>query len=158
MKWTDSQREAIELRNKNMLVAAAAGSGKTAVLVERIKRMILEEHIPLESFLVVTFTNKAAAEMKDKIIAALTEEIEKNTADSAFLRAQLNSVYKADICTFHAFALSVIRRYYYIIGAEPGFKVSDEAENRIMKADAADRLFAGRFDEGAQEFFDFLDC
>ena len=102
MKWTDRQLEAIELRNKNMLVAAAAGSGKTAVLVERIKRMILEEHIPLESFLVVTFTNKAAAEMKEKIVAALTEEIEKNTKDSDFLRAQLNSVYKADICTFPA--------------------------------------------------------
>ena len=157
MKWTDRQLEAIELRNKNMLVAAAAGSGKTAVLVERIKRMILEEHIPLESFLVVTFTNKAAAEMKEKIVAALTEEIDKNTKDSDFLRAQLNSVYKADICTFHAFALSVIRRYYYIIGAEPGFKVSDEAENRIMKKDAADRLFAARFEEGSQEFKDFLD-
>ncbi|MCI8630940.1 MAG: UvrD-helicase domain-containing protein, partial [Firmicutes bacterium] len=157
MEWTESQREAIELRNKNMLVAAAAGSGKTAVLVERIKRMILEEHIPLTGFLVVTFTNKAAAEMKEKIIAALTEEIEKNTKDSAFLRVQLNSVYKADICTFHAFALSVIRKYYYMIGAEPGFKVSDEAENRIMKADAADKLFAERFEEGTQEFKDFLD-
>ena len=133
MKWTESQKQAIELKQKNMLIAAAAGSGKTAVLVERIKRMVLEQHVPLESLLVVTFTNKAAAEMKEKIVAALTEEIEKNPQDSSFLRAQLNSVYKANICTFHAFALAVIRRYYYVIGAEPSFQVSDEAEKKSCR-------------------------
>ena len=157
MKWTESQKQAIELKQKNMLIAAAAGSGKTAVLVERIKRMVLEQHVPLESLLVVTFTNKAAAEMKEKIVAALTEEIEKNPQDSSFLRAQLNSVYKANICTFHAFALAVIRRYYYVIGAEPSFQVSDEAEKKIMQADAIDRLFTLRFEEDAGRFKDFLD-
>lgn len=157
MKWTEGQQEAILKKGKNMLVAASAGSGKTAVLVERIRRMVMEEQVPLESLLVVTFTNKAAAEMKEKIVASLSEEIAKNPEDSSFLRQQLNSMYRANICTFHAFALSIIRRYYYIIGAEPGFQVSDEAANEIMKADAADRLFEERFQQDPQPFAAFLD-
>ena len=71
MKWTEGQQQAILEKGKNMLVAASAGSGKTAVLVERIRRMVMEERVPLESLLVVTFTNKAATEMKEKIIASL---------------------------------------------------------------------------------------
>ena len=67
MNWTKEQQRAIELRNKNILVAAAAGSGKTAVLVERIKRLILEDRCPIDRMLIVTFTNAAAAEMKEKI-------------------------------------------------------------------------------------------
>ena len=157
MKWTEGQQQAILEKGKNMLVAASAGSGKTAVLVERIRRMVMEERVPLESLLVVTFTNKAATEMKEKIIASLSEEIARNPENSSFLRQQLNSMYRANICTFHAFALSVIRRYYYIIGAEPGFQVSDEAANRIMKADAADRLFEERFQQDPQSFAAFLD-
>ncbi|MBQ3123729.1 MAG: helicase-exonuclease AddAB subunit AddA [Firmicutes bacterium] len=160
MRWTEKQREAIEARGRNLLVAAAAGSGKTAVLVERIKRMILEERVPVDRLLVVTFTNKAAAEMKEKIVAALTEEIEKNPdgQNSGFLREQLNSIYKADICTFHAFALSIIRKYYYVIDADPGSKVADEAETIIMKNDAVDRLFDDKFSDGNSEFTSFLDC
>lgn len=157
MHWTDKQLTAIELREKNMLVAAAAGSGKTAVLVERIKRMILEERVPVDRLLVVTFTNKAAAEMKEKIVTALTEEIEKKPEDSTYLREQLNNIYRADICTFHAFALSVIRKYYYVIGADPGARIADEAETAIMKNDAVDALFEKKFSSEDKSFTEFLD-
>lgn len=104
MKWTKKQQEAIELRNKNMLVAAAAGSGKTAVLIERMKQLILVDKVSISEMLIVTFTNAAASEMKEKIISAITKEIEKNTGDQLFLRKQLNMVYKANISTFpHTF-------------------------------------------------------
>ena len=76
MKWTEKQRQAIETRNSNILVAAAAGSGKTAVLVERIKRLILEDGVPIDRMLVVTFTNAAASEMKEKIRNAIYKEID----------------------------------------------------------------------------------
>lgn len=157
MQWTEKQLEAIELRNKNMLVAAAAGSGKTAVLVERIKRMVIEERVPVDRLLVVTFTNKAAAEMKEKIITALTEEIEKRPDDSSYLRGQLNNIYRASICTFHSFALSVIRQYYYVIGVDPGMRIADEAENAIMKSDAIDAVFDKRFETDGDNFKKFLD-
>ena len=155
MAWTENQLKAIELKNKNMLLSAAAGSGKTAVLVERIKRIVIEERVPVDKLLVVTFTNKAAAEMKERLVQSLTNEIEKDPDNSAFLRSQLNSLYKADICTFHAFALSIIRRYYYVIGADPGFKIADEAESKIMKAEAADKLFEQEFASGSKFFIKF---
>ena len=156
MKWTKGQQEAIELRNKNMLVAAAAGSGKTAVLVERIKQLIICDKISINEMLVVTFTNAAASEMKEKIIHAITKEIGKNTEDLIFLRKQLNVIYKANISTFHAFALEVIRRYFYMIHVEPNFKICDEAENIILKTEAMEELFDHFFESGDQGFIDFL--
>ena len=136
MKWTKEQQEAIELRNKNILVAAAAGSGKTAVLVERIKRLILEEGTSIDRMLVVTFTNAAAAEMKEKIRTAIlqtvTEMLEESGHEGAdpsdgekvrFLKGQLDLLSSANISTFHAFALEVIRRFFYLINIEPDFHI-----------------------------------
>lgn len=157
MKWTKEQQEAIDLRNQNMLVAAAAGSGKTAVLVERIKQLVIYDKISISEMLVVTFTNAAASEMKEKIIHAITKEVSKNTEDSIFLRKQLNIIYKANISTFHSFALEVIRRYFYIINIEPNFKICDEAENIILKTEAMEELFDHFFESGDQGFIDFLD-
>ena len=105
MNWTKEQQRAIELRNKNILVAAAAGSGKTAVLVERIKRLILEDRCPIDRMLIVTFTNAAAAEMKEKIEKAISKSIgeisertaagggkmsEKDKEDLIFLKKQMD--------------------------------------------------------------------
>ena len=83
MKWTEKQAEAINKRNKNLLVAAAAGSGKTAVLVERIKQLILKDGCPIDRMLVVTFTNAAASEMKGKIEKAIREEISRLSTDDS---------------------------------------------------------------------------
>lgn len=156
VKWTEQQEQAIRLRGKNMLVSAAAGSGKTAVLVERIKQLILRDRIPLDQFLIVTFTNAAAAEMKEKLVAAITKAIEEDPAHSSFLRRQLDLAANANISTFHAFALEVIRRYFYLIDVEPDFKIGDEGTVEILKWDVLDQIFADRFESGDEEFLQFL--
>ncbi|MBN7771963.1 helicase-exonuclease AddAB subunit AddA [Clostridium aminobutyricum] len=156
MKWTEKQQEAIDLREKNMLVAAAAGSGKTAVLVERIKQLLICDGVSIDEMLVVTFTNAAAAEMREKIVKAVTFELENNSKEAAFLRRQLNLLYKANISTFHSFALEVIRRFFYIINIDPNFKICDEAEQILLQSQAMDNLFEEMFDSEDEAFIDFL--
>ena len=113
-KWTPVQEKAIKLRNKNILVSAAAGSGKTAVLVERIKRLIIEDKKGIDRMLIVTFTNAAAAEMKEKIVKAIETELEVESENEQFLRKQLDNIVNAQISTFHAFALDIMRRYFQL--------------------------------------------
>lgn len=157
MKWTAEQAKAIELRNKNILVAAAAGSGKTAVLVERIKRLILEDGCSIDKMLIVTFTNAAASEMKEKIETAIQKEIAENPGAAAALKRQLDLLPLANISTFHAFALEVIRRYFYIIDIEPNFKICDNVQQELLKEQAMDELLKQYFEEASPEFFGFLD-
>jgi ATP-dependent helicase/nuclease subunit A len=122
MGWSKPQQDAIDIRGRNILVSAAAGSGKTAVLVERIKKLILEEGVSLDQLLVVTFSNAAASEMKERIAAALTSEIENNARNDAFLRNQMNKLNSSNISTFHAFSMEVIRRYFYLTDVAPDFR------------------------------------
>ena len=168
MNWTYEQAQAIELRDKNILVAAAAGSGKTAVLVERIKRLVLEDKCPIDRMLIVTFTNAAAAEMKEKIRRAISQAVEDlaeqaETGDRqageelVFLKQQLNLLSQAQISTFHAFALEVIRRYFYIIDVEPNFKICDDAQQVILRANAMDMLLEEQFESDDPAFLAFLD-
>ena len=157
MNWSKEQARAIELRNKNILVAAAAGSGKTAVLVERIKRLILEEGCDIDRMLIVTFTNAAASEMKEKIENAIQKEIEENPQNADMLRKQLDLLPLANISTFHAFALDVIRRYFYIIDIDPSFKICDNIQQELLKEQALDELLQRYFEEASPEFFAFLD-
>ncbi len=150
MKWTKEQQRGITLRDKNILVAAAAGSGKTAVLVERIKRLILEDKCPIDRMLIVTFTNAAAAEMKEKISKALNKTIQElsqseelvreNQETLVFLKNQLNLLPVANISTFHAYALEIIKRYNYIIKVEPNYKLSHDAQSTILRGDAMEQL------------------
>ena len=157
MNWTERQLEAIENRQKNILVAAAAGSGKTAVLVERIRRLIVEDRVPVDRMLIVTFTNAAAAEMKEKIRQALYAEQNEDRTKAAYARRQLALLPQASISTFHSFALNVIRKYFYLTDLEPGFSICDEARGAILREDAMDELLERRFEEGSPEFHDFLD-
>ena len=162
MKWTNEQQQAIDIRNKNILVAAAAGSGKTAVLVERIKKLILEEKCPVDRMLIVTFTNAAAAEMKEKIQKSINETIESLVAVDApkeqiyYLKGQLNLLPTAQISTFHSFALDVIRRYFYLINVEPNFQICDTVQETLLKGEAMDQLLEELFEENSDEFYDFL--
>lgn len=156
MKWTEKQQQAIDERNKNILVAAAAGSGKTAVLVERIKKLIIEDGVPIDRMLIVTFTNAAAAEMKEKIRTALYKEIEKDPEHSEKLREQLTLLTRANISTFHAFALDVIKKFYYAADVEPGFSICDDAQRTILKEDAMDHLMEKWFADDSAEFYEFL--
>ncbi|MGN0660049.1 MAG: helicase-exonuclease AddAB subunit AddA [Emergencia sp.] len=156
MNWTANQQRAIDQRGTNILVAAAAGSGKTAVLVERIKKLIIEDGISLDRMLIVTFTNAAAAEMKEKIRKALNEEIDRDPAGSDGLRRQLALLPRANISTFHSFALEVIRRFFYNADIEPAFSICDDAQRTILKEESMDLLMESWFAEGSEEFYDFL--
>ena len=158
MGWTKEQQKAIDKREKNLLVAAAAGSGKTAVLVERIKKLVLEENVPIDRMLVVTFTNAAAAEMKEKLRKALIKEISDGTGDKEKLREQMKLMRVASISTFHAFALDVMRRFFYLLELEPGFSICDEALTVVLKEEAMDELLEKYFNEGSPEFYEFLNC
>ena len=126
MGWTKEQQKVIDLRNKNILVSAAAGSGKTAVLVERIITMITEGDEPtdIDRLLVVTFTNAAAAEMKTRIGNAIEEKLQ-NEPDNLHLQKQIALLPTAHITTIHSFCLNVIRNYFMRIDLIP-LKVGDE--------------------------------
>ncbi|MCL6456695.1 MAG: helicase-exonuclease AddAB subunit AddA [Gorillibacterium sp.] len=139
--WTDEQWEAIVGRGENMLIAAAAGSGKTAVLVERIIRRVTEEMQPLDvdRLLVATFTNAAAAEMRERIRTALEHELEKRP-DSRHLRAQLALLPRSSITTVHSFCLEVIRRHYRNISLDPGFRIANQTEAELIKQEIMEQL------------------
>ncbi len=148
--------ETIELREQNILVSAAAGSGKTAVLVERIKQLILHDKVSVDRILVVTFTKAAASEMKEKLIKSLNQAISENPNRSALLREQLEKIPRANISTFHSFALEVIRQYFHLIDLDPGFKVCDEAESQLMKADGMDQVFDDYFLDSSPAFLNYI--
>lgn len=156
MNWTREQQRAIDEREKNILVAAAAGSGKTAVLVERIKKLIIEDGVSIDRMLIVTFTNAAAAEMKEKIRTAINKEIDADPANSQNLRQQLNLLPRANISTFHSFALDVIRTFFFLTDMEPGFSICDDAQRTIIKEDSMDQLMEQCFASDAEEFYAFL--
>ena len=156
MKWTKRQEQAIKSRGKNLLVAAAAGSGKTAVLVERIIQLITEERIDVDKLLVVTFTKAAASEMKAKIAAALKKRIKNGDGDTAFYRRQLSMMGKASISTFHSFAISIIRKYFYVIDLDPSLKVADETQIGLLKIQIMDDLFEDCFEREDKNFIDYL--
>ncbi|WP_449867051.1 helicase-exonuclease AddAB subunit AddA [Paenibacillus arenilitoris] len=151
--WTDDQWDAIVTSGSNILVAAAAGSGKTAVLVERIIRKI-SANTDVDRLLVATFTKAAAAEMKDRIRLALEKELEKHP-DSEHLRRQLALMNRASITTLHSFCLDAIRRYYPLIGLDPGFRIANETESELMRLDVLDQLFERKY-EGAGDDGAFL--
>ena len=179
MNWTKEQSEAINIRNKNVLVAAAAGSGKTAVLVERIRKLVCEENVPVSSLLVVTFTKAAAAEMKEKIRKSLSQELKtlqeeqrglskggqgaSGFDDEArekikYIKAQLSDLPQADICTFHAFALTVIRRFFYLIDIEPGLAICDEVSATLIQQDMMDELIDDEFENFQDDFKALMDA
>ena len=156
MQWTEAQAHTIESRGKNILVSAAAGSGKTAVLIERIKQLILRDKIDVDRFLITTFTNAASQEMRERLEQAIRKEMEHPDADRAFLKRQLDLMYKANIGTFHNFALEVMHRYFYLTELEPGFVIGDEIQVSILKKESMDALFEARFEEDFDRFKAFL--
>ncbi|MEG0074855.1 MAG: helicase-exonuclease AddAB subunit AddA [Eubacterium sp.] len=145
MQWTKDQLAAITIRNKNLLVSAAAGSGKTALLIERIRRMVVEERIPVGHLLVLTFTRAAAAEMKERLSKALMNELEKEEVDSDFILDQLNHLGSASISTLHSFCATIARDYFQIGGIDPEFTMCNETERSIMIQEALDELFEERY-------------
>ena len=157
--WTDDQWKAIMASGQDILVAAAAGSGKTAVLVERIIEKILskEEPMNVDELLVVTFTNASAAEMRHRISEALERSINEDPA-SIHLRKQLSLLNRASISTLHSFCLEVIQRYYYLLDVDPGFRIADETEGQLLRDEVLDELFEEEYGKAENEdFFRLVD-
>ncbi|MGL4762594.1 MAG: UvrD-helicase domain-containing protein [Sarcina sp.] len=158
-RWTEEQKQAIYTRDSNLLVAAAAGSGKTAVLVERIIKMLTEGEnlVDIDRLLVVTFTNAAAAEMRERIGDAISDALEKDPSSSV-LQRQLSLLNRSNIMTMHSFCLNVIRSNYHLIDLDPGVRIADEAEAAIIKDDIIAELLEDRYEERNQDFLNLIDA
>ncbi|NSW89198.1 MAG: helicase-exonuclease AddAB subunit AddA [Firmicutes bacterium] len=160
-KWSDEQLEAITEKDCNLLVAAAAGAGKTAVLVERIIRKITCEENPvdIDRLLIVTFTNAAATEMRERIADAISKALDENPG-SKLLQRQLALLNKANITTIHSFCLEVIKNNFHYIGLNPGFRIADETEALLIKMETLDDLFEEIYEQEKlkEEFFELLEC
>lgn len=143
--WTKSQQRAIDERNTNsgVLVSAAAGSGKTAVLVERIIRTVLDDKKSIDRMLVVTFTEAAASQMRDKIIREMYKKLKdsKDADEKEKIKEQIRLAGSADIMTIDSFCLRVLRNNFYALGIDPNFRISDAAEGELMAEEAMDSLF-----------------
>ena len=136
MKWTSRQQQVIDSRERNLLVSAAAGSGKTAVLVERIIRMISEGDPPLDidQLLIMTFTNAAAAEMRERIQAAVDQKLMEDPGNE-HLWLQASLISQAQITTIDSFCLYVIRNHYDSLDIDPAFRIGDEGELALLRGD-----------------------
>ncbi len=156
MDWTKEQKQAIYEKNSNILVAAAAGSGKTAVLVERIIHKIIDEKIDIDKILVVTFTNAAASEMRERILDAIYKKIEENPEDSN-LHRQITLLNKASICTIHSFCLDVIRNNFYEIDTSANFRIGDTAEIELLKNDVIEEIFEKKYEEQDEGFLKLIE-
>lgn len=154
--WSDDQWNAISLSGGDMLVAAAAGSGKTAVLVERIIRKLSAADQPLsvDRLLVATFTKAAASEMRQRIREALERELERDPG-SEHLSRQLAMLGRASITTLHSFCMEVIQRHYTLIPLDPGFRIASESETVLLRQEVLEALFEEKYAE-EEEGGDFL--
>ncbi len=141
MNWNDRQKQAIDSKKRRLLVSAAAGSGKTAVLVERVFCRITDETDPcdISRFLIVTFTNAAAAEMRSRILARITSALAEEP-ENRHLRRQMNLIHTAKITTIHSFCLSLVRENFHLLHLRPDFRLADEEETALLLEEAAEQL------------------
>ncbi len=156
--FTKDQQDVISSRDSNLLVAAAAGSGKTAVLVERIIRRISDpkDEMDIDRLLVVTFTNAAAREMQEKIRKAIEKAVESNPSDEHMVR-QATLVHNASITTIDGFCMKLLRDYFHEIDIEPNFKVLDVGEGALLRAEAMNQLLESRYEEADENFLALSD-
>lgn len=156
--WTKQQLQAMQTEECNLLVAAAAGSGKTAVLVKRIIRKITDKDNPIDidRMVVVTFTNAAAAEMRQRIRNALDELIQQDPGNE-LLQRQITLVNNAHISTIDSFCLDLVRNYFANIDIDPSFRAADEDEIRLLEHDIMEDMIEEYYSEGRQEFYDLVD-
>ncbi len=156
ISFTPDQQKVIDLHHRNILVSAAAGSGKTAVLVERIIQMVCKEEAPvdIDRLLIVTFTNAAAAEMRERISQGIAKQLKLHPG-SEHIERQATLLHNALITTIDSFCLYLIRNHFHEIGLDPAFRVADEGEIKLLKQDVLGELLEECFGEKRQSF---LDC
>lgn len=157
-KWTEAQKAVIETGDKNLLVSAAAGAGKTTVLVARIIRMITDKDKPvdLDRLVIITFTRAAAAQMKQKISDALEKLIEAEP-ENALYRRQYRLLGNASICTIDSFCLNIVRAYFQKLDLDPAFRIADETELKLVESDCMDELMEKYHTEASPEFINLLE-
>ncbi|MDE7113329.1 MAG: UvrD-helicase domain-containing protein, partial [Acetatifactor sp.] len=153
MRFTPEQEQVIQLHNRNILVSAAAGSGKTAVLVERIVRMVCDEAHPvdIDRLLIVTFTNAAAAEMRERIALGIAAALREHP-ESEHIQRQSTLLHNAQITTIDSFCLFIIRNHFHEIGLDPAFRVADENEVKLLAQEVLAELLEECYAEGSPEF------
>lgn len=158
IKWTADQQKIIAMRGCNILVSAAAGSGKTAVLVERIFQRIMDERDPVnvDQFVVVTFTNAAAAQMKDRLRSRFERALEEQP-ENRHLQRQIGLLASAHISTVHSFCHFVIQNYFHRIGLDPSFRQGTKVEVELLKSEVWKQILEQEYEEGREDFTDLAD-
>ena len=158
VKWTEDQQKVINYRNRDILVSAAAGSGKTAVLVERIIKIITDKENPvdIDKLLVVTFTKAAAAEMRERISNAIDQQYEADP-DNLNLEKQLTLVHNANITTIDSFCNSIVRNHFGEINLEPNFRIADQGELKLIQQDVISNVFESYYEEKDFGFLNLVD-
>ena len=151
MQWTNEQEQAINEKGSNILVAAAAGSGKTAVLVERIINKIINKKIDIDKILVVTFTNLAAAQMRERILDRIYKKIE-DEPENSHLQRQITLLPKANICTIDSFCLDIVKNNFFVLDISPNFRIADEVELKILKQEALEEIFENKYEQQEENF------
>lgn len=157
--WTPDQKKVIDLRNRNLLVSAAAGSGKTAVLIERILSLISDPVRPvdIDELLVVTFTRAAAGEMRERLNAAIEKKLSEGEEDEHLTR-QLTLIQSAQITTIDSFCSYILKNYFHVIGLDPNYRVMDEGEGKLLRTQVVQELLESRFEVESPEFRHFVEC
>lgn len=144
-KWTKEQQMAIDKKNANILVSASAGSGKTAVLVERVIKKVINDAINIDELLVVTFTNASAVELKERLLFAIYKALCENPKN-IFLKRQLDYINRASITTIHAFCLDIIRSNFHILNIDPNFRICDDSESSLIKNKIMEDILEGEYE------------
>ena len=158
IQWTSDQYEIIEARNSNILVSAAAGSGKTAVLIERIYRRITDKDSPVDvdQFVIVTFTKAAASQMKDRLRERLEEALSEHPED-VHLQRQIQLMGAAHISTVHSFCGYVIQNYFHRIGIDPSYRQGTTSELALIRKEVLTELLEEKYEEGDEAFMALAD-
>ena len=159
VKWTEEQQKVISLRDRNILVSAAAGSGKTAVLVERILSKITDPEAPvdIDRLLIMTFTRAAAGEMKERISSAIESALYEDP-DNEHLQRQSTLLHTAQITTIDGFCAYIIRNYFHLIGLDPGYRTADEGELKLLREDVTGKLLEDYYSEKQEKYKKFVEC
>ena len=159
VKWTEEQQKVISLRDRNILVSAAAGSGKTAVLVERILSKITDPEAPvdIDRLLIMTFTRAAAGEMKERISGAIESALYEDP-DNEHLQRQSTLLHTAQITTIDGFCAYIIRNYFHLIGLDPGYRTADEGELKLLREDVTGKLLEDYYSEKQEKYEKFVEC
>ena len=149
------QAQAVMHEKGNILVSASAGSGKTFTMIERAKRLILDKGVKVSELLAVTFTEAAAFDMKEKLKRALAEKAVGVDRDRVI--KELSEIPTADISTLHSFCGRLIRQYFFAVGVAPDFKIIDETDAAIIRAECVDSVFKEFYDGGDDGFYTLVD-